>query len=140
MVRNLAILSVLVVILAAAFGSAAALGVTGGSIQAGEDMTLTCAAAASVAGWGLETSSGQVHNVRFSPLPAECNGNNLFIRVFDESGVAIARGNTVLDSSNTNSYRVAFRTLSGGGGGSEITLDASTIGGLKVWIEGPNGN
>jgi hypothetical protein len=74
-------------------GSAAALNVSGGTIQAGVDQTLTCDAdGVFVDGWGLEADDGTVHSVRIDGIDGACFGNALFVRVYDGSGVLIGQG------------------------------------------------
>ncbi len=64
-----------------AIGSAAALGVNGGTIQAGVDASLTCDDAIAVAGWGFEADTGLVHNVRIGGISSACVGHSLFVNV-----------------------------------------------------------
>lgn len=66
---------------AMAIGSAAALGVNGGTIQAGVDSELTCDDAIAVAGWGFEADTGLVYNVRIGGISAACAGHSLFVNV-----------------------------------------------------------
>ncbi len=67
---------------ALAIGSAAALGVDGGTIQAGVDTDLTCDPdGVQVLGWGFETDTGLVHNVRIGGISAACEGHSLFVTV-----------------------------------------------------------
>ena len=62
MMRLLSILAIVAVVMAAAYGSAATLGVSGGAIQAGADTSLYCDP--DVSGWGLETDDNTVRSFR----------------------------------------------------------------------------
>jgi hypothetical protein len=75
---------------ALAVGSAAALQVNGGTIQAGIDTTLTCDDVVDVKGWGFEQGTGLVHNVRIGGIAPACVGNSLFVTV--TSGGSIFQG------------------------------------------------
>jgi hypothetical protein len=78
---------------ALAVGSAAALDVDGGAIQAGVDQTLSCDAdGVFVAGWGLEADDGTVRSVRINGIDGACFGNALFVTVYDGSGALIGQG------------------------------------------------
>jgi hypothetical protein len=66
---------------ALAVGSAAALNVSGGTIQAGVDSELTCDDAIAVAGWGFEENDGLVYNVRIGGISVACLGHSLFVTV-----------------------------------------------------------
>ncbi|MGH8950706.1 MAG: hypothetical protein ACRDX9_04710 [Acidimicrobiia bacterium] len=89
--RSLSLLA-LGALTALAVGSAAALSVDGGAIQAGVDQTLTCDTGVTVGGWGLEADDGTVRSVRISDIAPECAGNALFVRVYDLAGVLIGQG------------------------------------------------
>ena len=79
--RSLSLLA-LAALAAVAVGSAAALPVNGGAIQAGIDSDLTCDAdGVSVAGWGYEQDTGLVHSVRIGGISGDCVGNSLFVTV-----------------------------------------------------------
>jgi len=118
---------------ALAIGSAAALGVNGGAIQAGEDLTLTCDSdGVQVLGWGLETDDGLVYSVRIGGIADTCQGNALFVRVTD-GGVSVASGNVdPLLPAHTGAGQVVV-SIPGG-------YPAALIDDLHVFIEGPSGS
>jgi hypothetical protein len=130
--RFLALLAV-VALSAVAIGSAAALGVNGGAIQAGEDVTLICDPnGVQVLGWGLETDDGKVYSVRIGGIADGCQGNALFVRVTD-GGVTVASGTVdPLLASHTGAGQV---TVSIPGGYPAVDIDD-----LHVFIEGPSGS
>ncbi len=119
---------------ALAIGSAAALGVDGGTIQAGEDLSLTCDPdGVQVLGWGLETDDGTVLNVRIGGIHADCVGNAIFVNITDGAATVIAQG--------------GVQKPPGGPGitGDQITIplnpdpQAAAIEDIHVFIEGPAG-
>jgi hypothetical protein len=78
------------VVFSVAFASAAGLIVNGGTIQAGEDTTLACDTdGVSVAGWGLETDTGLVHNVRIVGINAACIGADMFANITGGPGIEL---------------------------------------------------
>lgn len=117
---------VVIAIGAVAWGSAATLNVKGGTIQYGEDLDLTCANKAQVAGWGLETDDNTVNFVRFENLPAKCEGNTIFVNI-TQDGTKIAGGSAEITSSwnSGNNSKVYFDPQ-----------NAADITDLEVWIEG----
>jgi hypothetical protein len=121
------------VLSALAIGSAAALGVNGGAIQAGEDLSLICDPdGVQVLGWGLETDDGKVYTVRIGGIADACQGNALFVKVTD-GGVPVASGSVdPLLAANTGAGQVVV-SIPGG-------YAASEIDDLHVFIEGPNGS
>ncbi|MDP9494836.1 MAG: hypothetical protein M3P87_06305 [Actinomycetota bacterium] len=118
---------------AAAIGSAAALGVNGGAIQAGEDLTLTCDTdGVQVLGWGLETDDGRVYSVRIGGIANACQTNALFVRVTD-GGATVASGTVdPLLPAHTGAGQVVV-SIPGG-------YPAVDIDDLHVFIEGPAGS
>jgi hypothetical protein len=124
MLRKLAIVGILVLILAAAYGAAAALGLNGGSIQAGVDAQLYCDVdGVQVTGWGLETDDSKVYFVTLGDIDAACLGNEMFVRVEDSGGNKLGFGSaTIAGSTQQFSFNPAISALS--------------IETLKVWIEG----
>lgn len=90
--RSLSLLA-LAALTALAVGSAAALGVDGGTIQAGVDGDLACDAnGVHVSGWGLEADDGTVRSVSIGDIDASCFGSALFVRIFDGGDVLIGQG------------------------------------------------
>ena len=117
---------------ALAVGSAAALDVDGGAIQAGEDLTLTCDDdGVHVAGWGLEADDGLVYGVRIGGISDDCFGNALFVNVTDGAGGVIAQGGVQKPPGGTGitsaTQSVSFSTA----------VDAALIEDIHVFIEGP---
>jgi hypothetical protein len=125
MLRKLAVLALLAVVLAAAYGAAASIGVSGGAIQYGVDADLTCDDAIAVSGWGLETDDNSVRSVRIGDIAAACYGNALFVTVLDGGGAVLAHGEVAAIDSAVES--VSF--------GSPVNVESITQ--LKVWVEGP---
>jgi hypothetical protein len=125
MLRKLAIVGILVLILAAAYGAAASLALQGGSIQAGVDATLYCDVdGVNVESWGLETDDSTSHYVRIAGIDAACLGNYIFVRVEDSGGGPLYfSGKTALLSPV-----MTFNFPS--------PINAGSIEHLKVWIEG----
>ena len=116
-------------VFAVAFGAAATLGVTGGTIQAGVDSTLYCDNdGVQVLGWGLETDDGKVYSVRLGNVDADCVGNDIFVRISNGAGTLIgpAFSATIAGSTVTVPFSPA--------------LDASVIEDIHVYIEGPVGD
>ena len=98
--RSLSLLA-LGALTALAVGSAAALSVDGGTIQAGEDLSLTCDAdGVHVTGWGLETTDNTVRNVKIGGISENCQLNDLFVNV-TSGGAVIEQGSVVLGPTNT---------------------------------------
>ena len=130
--RTFALLAVLA-LSALAVGSAAALGVNGGTIQAGEDLTLVCDPnGVQVLGWGLETDDGKVYSVRIGGIADACQGNALFVKVTD-GGVTVASGTVdPLLATHTGAGQV---TVPIPGGYPAVDIDD-----LHVFIEGPSGS
>jgi hypothetical protein len=110
-----------------AFASAAALIVNGGTIQAGEDLTLVCDAdGVSVGGWGLETDTGLVEFVRITGISPACAGNELFANItgggseLTEAGPVVIAGTTEILNFDTD-------------------VPAVSIEDIHLFIEGPSG-
>jgi hypothetical protein len=75
--RVLVAIFVVAGLFAAAYGAAAALGVGGGTIQAGSDTDLRCDEdGVRVAGWGLELDDGKVYSVRVYDIDAGCRDSD----------------------------------------------------------------
>jgi len=123
-------------VFAVAFAAAATLNVNGGTIQAGEDNSVTCTDTASVAGWGYEADDGMVYNVRIF-VANDCAGNDMFVTV-------TGAGDTTLD----NSGAVALTdpgncTAPGGSICTRVQFDSplapADIEDIHIVIEGPGG-
>ena len=118
----------LLLVFGAVFAAAATINLNGGTIQFGEDLSLTCDDAVRVAGWGLETdgaNAGKVYNVRIGGISSSCFGNDLFVNVTGASGVLTGEADEVTINEVTET--VAFET----------PVLASLITDLHIWIEGP---
>ena len=76
-------------VFAVAFAAAATLSVNGGTLQYGEDNSLTCTDSANVLGWGAELDDGLTYNVRIE-YDVACEGNDMFVRITDVNGGALA--------------------------------------------------
>lgn len=126
MFKKLAFLAVLVLLVAAAYGAATTIGLTGGAIQYGVDADLSCDSSIQVLGWGLETDTDLVSNVRIGDIAEACQGNALFVQVLNGPTSVIARGN--VDPLTTTEVTVPFN----------VAVHTADITTLKVWIEGPN--
>jgi hypothetical protein len=128
MLKIMGVLVILTLVFGAVFGSAAALNVMGGTIQAGEDLDLICDEdGIRVAGWGLETDDGLVYSIRFCDVDADCCDCELFVRVTGSDGSFIDGG-------------WSKATIPSGGGCVRVTLrnpiPAADIYDLHVYIEG----
>jgi hypothetical protein len=121
-------------VFAAAFGVAATLGVSGGTIQAGVDSTLYCDNdGVQVLGWTLEAGSPSqpagVYGVRIGGIDADCFTNSLFVRVSDGDGNLIGP-EFGLETISSSTVTVPFSP----------PLDPALIEDLHVYIEGPVGD
>jgi hypothetical protein len=114
-------------VFAAAFAAAATLSVNGGTLQYGEDNSLTCTASANVDGWGADADTGTTTYVRIKYDPA-CAGNDMFVRVTNSLGATIAS--------------VAKQPLDGTGLTGNLgfsALNNEDIHDIHILIEGPGG-
>jgi hypothetical protein len=110
-----------------AFASAAALIVNGGTIQAGEDTTLACDTdGVAVAGWGLETDTGLVNNVRISGIATACFGADLFANITGGPAIELTEAGPVTIDNVTET--LAFDT----------PVSAASIQDIHLFIEGPS--
>ncbi len=83
------------------FGAAATLDVSGGAIQAGEDLNLKCDPdVVRVDGWGLETDDGKVYHVRIHDIHTDCVGNDIFVGVTN-SGTVVRSGSAPIPADGT---------------------------------------
>lgn len=129
MFRKIAVVAVLMIVLATAFASASNLNVTGGTIQAGVDSTLYCDLnGVEVLGWGLETDVNEVSFVRIGDIDSACIGNDMFVKVFDGSGLLLAHGQ--ITPITTNVHIIPFASP---------YPEAEQIESIRIWIEGPAG-
>jgi hypothetical protein len=142
-------LAILVVILAAAYGAAAWLPVSGGTIAGGEDYTLLSDSdGVEVLAYGLNTLAGLYEGVEYVSIggiaePA-CDGAKVFARM------ELANGDFLYSSGSMTGYSnvtVGTTPLDGNGGYKLYLQDgqpgplayplAEEVVGLKVWLEGP---
>jgi len=124
--RSLSLLA-LGALTALAVGSAAALSVDGGTIQAGSDAELECDPdGVQVTTWVLEADTGEVHSVRVGGIDAACFGSELIVRVRDGVGTIIGGGD--VDPIDNALETVALPTLP----------DPAAIEQIDVFIEGPS--
>ncbi|HSL33971.1 MAG TPA: hypothetical protein VK871_10010 [Candidatus Limnocylindrales bacterium] len=115
-------------VFAVAFAAAATLSVNGGTIQYGEDNSLTCTASANVNGWGADADTGTTTYVRITYDPA-CAGNDMFVRVTDASNAVIAAVQKVPLDASGSTGNLTFTT----------PLDNEAIDDIHILIEGPGG-
>lgn len=133
------------VVFGTVLGVAASLGVNGGVIQAGTDSTLQCDTdGVQVLGWGLNSGTGLVENVRVGGVDTACAGAGLQARIQLGSGAAyitgpLPAGHTyevlILDPEPAIGYRLWFKDVAAGG--ALVQVPASGIVSLTVFIEGP---
>lgn len=126
MLRKIAVLALLVVVIAAAFASAANLTVDGGTIQAGVDQSVYCDAnGVYVDGWGLETDDDTVRSVRIGDIDTACKGSEMFVKVLGANASVLFSGKvTVATPMHSFSFASPY-------------LAPDKIEGIKIWIEGP---
>lgn len=117
---------------ALAVGSAAALDVDGGAIQAGVDSELTCDDGVAVAGWGFEESDGLVYNVRIGGISDACVDHSLFVTVIS-GGVSISGSIESLSATQTEGGVPGTATVS------FAPQDPADITELHIVIEGGTG-
>ncbi len=129
MLRKVAILGVLALVLTAAIGSAAALNVSGGTIQAGKDLTVWCDPdGVLVTGWGLETDDNTVRNVKLGGIDGACIGDEIFVKVTGAGGTTLFYSGAVAVASPNMTFAFPAPYLA-----------PEAIEDLHVWIEGPIG-
>lgn len=105
-----------------AFASAAALNVSGNTIQAGVDTDLACDDDGVDAAWGLETSDNTVRYVRIENISPDCVGEDLFLKVNNSAGDAVGPL-PIAGTSVTYHFTSPYPT-------------PESITQLNVWIEG----
>jgi hypothetical protein len=122
MFRKIALFALIGILAVAAYGSAASLGVLGGTIQAGSDTNLKCTEAVGVTGWGLEIDDNTVRNVKIG-VPEACFGNALFVQVNGGTPISVDPIDAVVEQVN---FPAPFPS-------------PEAITSLNIWIEGPYG-
>jgi hypothetical protein len=105
MFRKLAIVGIVALVLALAFGSAAALGVFGGVTQAGNDATLACdpnfvkvdfnTNVVTTSEYPDNNPYGSVTSVNVSEIDSACFGKRLMVRVDEADGDMVGFGGAV---------------------------------------------
>jgi hypothetical protein len=139
MKRTLLVFLLAGAMMAAAYGSAATLNVNGGTIQAGEDLSLTCTSSANVLGWGLEAgvNDDAVTSVRIA-VANNCVGNAIFVDITTNDNNATATASGSLDPIP------AAGNCTGAPAGSvcvRVTFPAiepEDLTDIHIWLEGPN--
>lgn len=128
MFKKVLVLTLLFVLVAAAFAAAAELPVSGGTIQAGVDDTLYCDPdGVYVPGWGLETDDNTVRSVRIAGIHPDCAGNEMFVKIYgpDPAAKPLYSGQMTLTGADQETFRF-----------SAPYLRPQDIVVLKIWIEG----
>lgn len=118
------------------FAAAATLNLTGGTIQVGTDVDLTCDDEVNVDGWGLESDTGLVNFVRIHNISVDCVGNDLFVNI-TQGGVKIAGGSATIPADAD----AADNDPDGGEVGVKVNFPAQSaefITDIQVFIEGPS--
>lgn len=121
--RTIAILA-LGGLMATVAGSAAALTVNGGVLQAGESV-VACDANGIDANWGLETDDNTVRTVRFSDIDATCVGAELFVKLYSSTNTLLFSGDTILTALPSQTINIPAPYLT-----------PESIDRVKVWLEG----
>lgn len=95
MMKILAVAAIIGTVLAGVIGSAAALGVTGGSVQAGSDAELTCDAnGVQVLHWNTDYN-GVVTSIEVGDIDPACLDNHLLVTVKGDTGQLIGVGASI---------------------------------------------
>lgn len=126
-------------------GAATTLGVNGGVIQGGTDSSLWCDGdGVEVLGWGLNSTTGLVENVRIGDVHTDCAGAGLQARVVLSDTSSYITGPCsaghdyevpILDPEPDIGYRLCFKDV--GAQGALVSVPAAAIVQLDVFIEGP---
>ncbi len=150
MFRKLAILAILILVVTAAFGSAAALDVFGGAIQGGSDSELRCDTdGIEVFAYGLNTypTLEGVEYITVKGVSAACNGARLMGRLYTPG----FPGGDYVYTSGTGPYSGPVYTfviangdentlynlyLKDSGLSNQVYVPAEFILEVKLWIEG----
>ena len=102
-----------------AFASASVLNVDGGTIQAGQDTTLSCDADGVKANWGLETDDNSVRSVRISDIADACVGADMFVSVNGQPAKKV----TIAGDQASFAFTAPYPS-------------PESINDIKIWIEG----
>lgn len=116
-------------VFAVAFAAAATLNVNGGTLQYGEDNSLTCTASADVDAWGADADTGLTYYVRITYDPL-CAGNSMFVRVTNASDAVIASVSKEPLDNTGSTGNLTFTT----------PLANEAIHDIHILIEGPGGS
>jgi len=126
-------------------GGAAWLGVNGGVIQGGTDSSLWCDGdGVEVLGWGLNSTTGLVENVRIGDVATDCAGAGLQARIELSDASSYITGPCVaghdyevpiLDPEPGIGYKLCLKDV--GAMGALVSVPAADIVQLDVFIEGP---
>jgi hypothetical protein len=126
-------------------GAAAGLDLNGGVIQGGTDDSLWCDAdGVQVLGWGLNSGTGMVENVRVGGVNTDCAGAGLQARITLNDASTFITGPCsaghdyevpILDPEPGTGYRLCFKDVAAGG--ALVSVPAAAIVRLDVFIEGP---
>jgi hypothetical protein len=129
MLRKLAVLAILAVVLAAAYGSASGLIVSGGAVQVGSDVTYCDTDGVVVDGWGLETDlePDYVGSVRITGIAEACKGNLMFVQLYDGTQTKIF-GQSLSVAIDNTTESVPF----------PVHVNPEEIDQIRIWIEGPS--
>ena len=87
-----------------------------------------------IEGWGVELLSAMVSSVRLVDVNPECIGNELVLEL-DQDGTVIADGRVVLTAGNTGSNIVTVVLTPPGASTAPISLHATVITGINVYVE-----
>lgn len=149
MFRFLGVIAVIGAMVAAAFGSAATLGVNGTTVQAGVDSILYCDTdGVYVDSWMVNDIPGQyegVEGVRIKGVSGNCAGARMYVRVDDGAGAVLAYSKPGTGTPGQNNWVIPQSVEPAGGyvfhftEGNRTTpkfVDPALIEKLTVWIEG----
>lgn len=132
--KKLLALPVLGAAAALTFGAASALqfGSDNAAIQSGATYDVSCANSAVVKGWGYESDTNLVSNVRLGLVNGEdCDGAEVFVTVYGagpDEGTKLASGK-LASIGDPENFTVQFTP----------SLDPADIYGVRVTIHGPKG-
>jgi hypothetical protein len=126
-------------LMAAAYGSAATLSVNGGTIQAGEDLNVTCTDQANVLGWGYESDTNDVRSVRLEVHEA-CAGNALFVNITGTGGAVLFTAEMdPIAEEGCGAVSTDYICVSLGGADGFVITDPEDITDIHIVIEGAGG-
>jgi hypothetical protein len=149
MLKKLAILGILVIVLAVAYGAAASLIVNGGVIQGGSDSTLSCDTdGIYVWAYGLNTypDNEGAESIKIKGVPATCDGARLLGRLYTPG----FSGGDYVYTSGTSPYATGYTFVIANGDENTVYelflkkadyttpvwVPAENIQEVKLWIEG----